>query len=80
MCEERNCCHRHSITFRNGDKNYAICQKNRQTSHNNKEVETAEPVQINIYQTNTYRKDFNWLHFGDDPRVQERQQMKDKQY
>ena len=36
------------------------------------EVEPAESVQMNMYQSNTYRKDLNWLHFGDEPRVQER--------
>ena len=37
-----------------------------------KEVEPVEPVQMNIYQSNTYRKYLNWLHFDDEPRVQER--------
>ena len=31
------------------------------------------------YYSNTYRKDLSWLHFDDEPRVQERQQVKDKQ-
>ena len=31
---------------------------------------------MNIYQSNTYRKDLSWLHFDDVPRVQE---MKDQQ-
>ena len=31
---------------------------------------------MNIYQSNAYRKDLNWLHFDNNPRVQERQQMK----
>ena len=34
---------------------------------------------MNIYQTNTYRKDLGWLHFDDEPRVQETQQVKDQQ-
>ena len=38
----------------------------------NKEVEPAEPVQMNIYQSNTYRIDLSWLHLDDEPRVQER--------
>ena len=38
----------------------------------NKEVEPVEPVQMNIYQSNTYRKDLSWLHLDDEPRVQER--------
>ena len=28
-------------------------------------METVEPVQANIYQNNTYRKDLSWLHFDD---------------
>ena len=39
----------------------------------NKEVEPAEPVQMNFYQSNTYRKDLRWLHFEDGPGVQEGQ-------
>ena len=45
----------------------------------NKEVEPVEPVQMNIYQINTYRKDLSRLHFDDEPRVQQRQQVKDQQ-
>ena len=26
-------------------------------------VESAEPFQMNIYQSNTYRKDLSWLYF-----------------
>ena len=42
-------------------------------------METVEPVQMNIYQSNTYKKYLSWLHFDDEPRVQERQQEKDQQ-
>ena len=35
--------------------------------------------QMNIYQSNAYRKDLSWLHFDDAPRLQERQQVKDTQ-
>ena len=45
----------------------------------NKEEEPVELVQMNIYQSNTYRKDLSWLHLDDEPRVQERQQMVDQQ-
>ena len=34
---------------------------------------------MNIYHSNTYRKDLSWLHFDDEPRVQGRQQVKDQQ-
>ena len=42
------------------------------TSLKNKEMEPVEPVQKNIYQSNTYRTDLSWLHFDNEPRVQER--------
>ena len=34
---------------------------------------------MNIYQSNTYRKGFSCLHFNDEPRVQEKQLVKDQQ-
>ena len=43
------------------------------------EVKPVESVQINIYQSNTYRRDLCWLHFNDQPRVQEMYQLKDQQ-
>ena len=45
----------------------------------NKKVKPVELVQMKIYQSNTYRKDLNWLHFDNEPRVQEKQQLKDQQ-
>ena len=39
----------------------------------------VKPVQMNIYQSNTYRKDLSWLHFDDEPWVQGRQQVKNQQ-
>ena len=44
-----------------------------------KEAEPVEPVLKYIDQSNTYRKDLNWPHFDDEPRVQEKQQVKDQQ-
>ena len=41
-------------------------------------MEPVEPIQTNIYQSNTYREDLNGQHFEDESRVQERQQMKDQ--
>ena len=32
-----------------------------------------------VYQSNICRKDLHWLHFDDEPRVQQRQQVKDQQ-
>ena len=59
-------------------------QNNEQTSFENNEVEPGEPVQMDIYQSNIYREDLSWLHFDDEPRVQERvqerQQRKDQQF
>ena len=31
--------------------------------------EPVEPVPMNICQSNTYRKDLSWLHFGNEPKV-----------
>ena len=42
------------------------------------EVEPVEPVQMKIYQSNTYRKHLSSLHFNDEPMVQESQQLKGK--
>ena len=42
-------------------------------------MEPAEPVLKNIYRSNTYRKDLSWPHFDDEPRVQEKQQVKNQQ-
>ena len=42
-------------------------------------VKPVEPVQMNIYQSNTYRKDLTWLHFDNELSLQERQQVKDQQ-
>ena len=43
-------------------------------------MEPVEPVLRNIYQSNTHRKDLNRSHFGNEPRTQEKQQMKDQQF
>ena len=59
-------------------KNHAIYQNNEYTSLENKEMEPVEPVQMNIYQSNAYRTDLSWLHFDNEPRVEQRQQVKDQ--
>ena len=59
-------------------KIHAINQNNKQTFLENKGVEPAEPVQMNIYQSNTYKKDLSWLHFNDEPKVQQLQKGKDQ--
>ena len=35
---------------------------------------------MNIYQSNTYRKDLSWLHFDSKPGVQEKQLVKGQHY
>ena len=62
------------VTPRNGDRKNAVYQNNEQTFLQNKDVEQLEPVQMNIYQSNTYTKDLSFLHLKDEPRDQERQQ------
>ena len=42
-------------------------------------MKPVEPVLKNIYQSNACRKDLSWPHFDDEPRVQEKQHMKDQQ-
>ena len=58
-------------TFKNGDT------KIMQSIIENKEMEPAETVQMNIYQSNTYRKNLSWLYFNNEPWVQKSQQVKD---
>ena len=43
------------------------------------EVEPVQLVHMNEYQINTYRTNLSWLHFDYEPRVQERQQVKEQQ-
>ena len=40
-------------------------------------MEPVHAVQMSIYESNTYRKGSSRLHFDDEPRVQEKQQVKD---
>ena len=42
-------------------------------------MQPLESLQMNIYHSDTYRKDLIWLNIDDEPRVQERQQRKDQQ-
>ena len=60
------------VTSRNSDWKVTVYQNNKQTSLKNKEVEPIEPVQMNIYQSNTCIKDLSLLHFKNEPRAQER--------
>ena len=61
-------------------KNYEIFQNNEKTSPTRKkEVGPIALDQMNIYQSNTYRKDLSRLHFDEEPTVHERQQEKGQQ-
>ena len=42
-------------------------------------MEPVEPVEMNICQSNTYRKGLSWLPFDNKPKGQTRQQLKEKQ-
>ena len=77
--KNRNCWHRHPCNILEWQqKNNAIYQNNKYTSLKNKEVEPVKPVQMNINQSNTYRKDLSWLHFYDESRIQQSRQVKDQ--
>ena len=59
-------------------KSYNLSEKE-YTYLKKKEVELVKPVLKNIYHSNTYRKDLSWLNFNNEPRVQEKQQVKGQQ-
>ena len=40
-------------------------------------MEPVDPVQMNIYQSNTYGKDLSQQNFDDEPRIQEKQRVRD---
>ena len=62
LWQERNCRHRQPYNIkRRWEKNHAIYQNKVRTE--NGEGELGQPVQMNIYQSNTYRKNLYWLHF-----------------
>ena len=65
------------VTSRNGDRKIMQCVKI--TSRPPSRVEPVEPVLKYIYQSNTYRKGLSWPHFDSEPRVRQKQQMKDQQ-
>ena len=45
----------------------------------NEEAEPVQPIQLDIYQNKTYRKDLSRLNIDDEPRVQEKQQVLEQQ-
>ena len=64
------------VTSRNGDRKViqSIRIMSRPPSRKRKWNQMSQ-----FYQSNTYRKDLSWLHFDNEPRVQEKQQVKDQQ-
>ena len=63
------------VTSENGGRKIMQTDRiNKQTSLENRKMELVEPVHLqkNRYYSNTYRKNLSWLHFHDEPRVQER--------
>ena len=69
------------VKSRNGDRKILQSLKNNECpSLMNREVKPVEPVKMNIYQSNTYRKNLSCLHFDNEPSVQEKQQVEDQQY
>ena len=68
------------VPSRNGDRK--IMQSIRITSRplsRKRKSNHLKPVLTNIYQSNTHKKDLSRPHFDDEPRVQEKQQVKDQQ-
>ena len=68
------------ITSRHGDRKIRQSFKIRSRHPSRKRIaQPVQPILKNIYQSNTYRKDLRWPHFNDEPRVQEKEQVKDQQ-
>ena len=42
-------------------------------------MESVQPVQMNTYQSNNYKKDLSWLHFDNEPMVQERKRERERE-
>ena len=43
-------------------------------------MEAVQPVYMNMYQIDIFRKDISWVHLHDEPRVQEKEQVKIQQF
>ena len=56
----------------NGDTK--IIESTRITSSPPTQIKKSNQIshEMNIYQSNTYRRNLCWIHFENDPRVQER--------
>ena len=49
------------------------------TFHKNKKVKPVKSVQANIFQSDTFRKDFGRLHFVDEPNAHEMQHVHEQE-
>ena len=58
------------VTPRNIDRK--IMKNNRIDLPQEQRSWTSRASLDDIYQSNTYRKDLSWLHFDDEPKVQEK--------
>ena len=60
------------ITSMNGDTK--IIESSRITSSPPTQIKKSNQIshEMNIYQSNTYRRNLCWIHFENDPKVQER--------
>ena len=67
------------ILIRSTNVDRKTMQPKRMTFHENRKMEPVWTVQMNIYQSNTYRKDLTSLNVNNEPKVQERQQMNNQQ-
>ena len=65
------------VTSRNDGRK--IMQSIRVTSRPLSRKRKWNQLSQNIYQSNTYRRDLSWPHFNDEPRFQEKQQVKGQQ-
>ena len=61
-----------------GGYEYIFCWWKGFSPHPPSRETSVKLVQMNIYQSNTYRKNLKWLPFGNEPKVQERQQVKNQ--
>ena len=56
-----------------------ITNRREYTSHENKEEESIQPVQMNLCQSNAYKLKLEWPHFDHGLRVEGEQQMQEQQ-
>ena len=57
------------------EKNHVTEQSSEQAVQKNVEEGPIHPVQINIFQRNAYKRDLDWLHFDNKPKVNEKRKV-----